>query len=614
MNRIDHSRKFAGVAILLFAACNAQMLVEEEPADEPWAGNAADCPTTPVEGTVCTVAEGQACALNVEDPSNAGYHNRALCGCFEASSSERRWYCYMGESGPGECPATEPSNGESCFGNYGASCAYPERTNCTCSESSGGWSCEEQGRDDLTAPPTSVPEGKAITALSDDERAEWCDWYTTTFNGPGYPEPADSVVELEGVHREHGLRLRRAVSVRRNGAARLERLLRSEPQAHVVRRAHRRAQRLPDHRHGQLLAVAARMRALSRTARLQRNHRRQPRWHVRRHGCGRYGHGRHGRQRAWRDDGRNQWRAERRSATLAASAFGKRSTDASRAYRIRAREGERARAWKRARVRKWARSTSRPLHSRESPCRPRSRTEGLNLSGRAKAVRAVRKEDTAAGVALRARRAVWPAARVLGVLRLDARAAAAVVRGRAGAGSAGLGATLAGVRACVELRADEHAGVVENPCSSRSRSRRRSCSPARLAGQHGRAIRERRDTHVSLELARGERAATEDTIGATIADAAAIRGARNQDGARGSNIHPVGTAFMNVALRAVAVTETPQEISACSGRSDATFAPCPGTGARPSRVSSSRFATGRRVEPAKRENYVSSSCAPILGT
>ena len=198
MNRIDHSRKFAGVAILLFAACNAQMLVEEEPADEPWAGNAADCPATPVEGTVCTVAEGQVCALDYEDMYNAGYRSRSLCGCFEASSSERRWYCYMGESGPGECPATEPSNGASCYGHYGTSCAYPERSYCTCSGEDGVWSCEEQGRDDLTAPPSSVPEGKAITALSDEERAEWCDWYTTTFNGPGYPEPADSVVDSRG--------------------------------------------------------------------------------------------------------------------------------------------------------------------------------------------------------------------------------------------------------------------------------------------------------------------------------------------------------------------------------------------------------------------------------
>jgi len=173
------------------------MLVEEEPADEPWTGNAADCPTIPVAGTVCSVAEGQVCTFDVESEVNEGHHERSLCGCFEASSSERRWYCYMGESSPWECPVEEPSNGESCVGHFGTSCNYPERTVCSCSEDTGGWSCVEDGRDNIPAPPT-VPVGTAVNALSDQQRADWCDWYTTVFNGPGYPEPTPAAIDANG--------------------------------------------------------------------------------------------------------------------------------------------------------------------------------------------------------------------------------------------------------------------------------------------------------------------------------------------------------------------------------------------------------------------------------
>lgn len=198
MNRIGHVRKFAGLCVLSLAACNARMIVEDDPAEEPWAGNAADCPVGLMGGTPCTVAEGQVCVQDIESTVNIGYHDRSLCGCFEASSTERRWFCYLGESAPWECPEAEPSNGERCFGHFGTSCTYPERTNCTCSERSGTWKCEEQGRTDLVAPPSSVPAETPISALSAEERAEWCDWYTTVFNGPGYPEPPAAAVDAMG--------------------------------------------------------------------------------------------------------------------------------------------------------------------------------------------------------------------------------------------------------------------------------------------------------------------------------------------------------------------------------------------------------------------------------
>jgi hypothetical protein len=195
----------ASAAVLVIAACNTRLLVEEGE-DEPWTGNDPSCPATLPPGGpgTCDVAEGLVCAFEFSDTSNPGYVTRQLCGCFEASSTERRWLCYMGESSPWDCPDEEPSSGDPCFGHFGKSCSYPERSYCTCAEDPGTWSCQEEGRDDLTPPPSTIPAGKAVNALTSEERAEWCDWYVTLFNGPGYPEPPPSAVDENGYTMNNG--------------------------------------------------------------------------------------------------------------------------------------------------------------------------------------------------------------------------------------------------------------------------------------------------------------------------------------------------------------------------------------------------------------------------
>ena len=200
MSHRSFKRVFATSAALLVVGCNGMLIVEDEPTGESerWLGNAPDCPAHFPGATPCDVAEGQICSFAEPDTSNAGYVNQALCGCFEASSSTREWYCYQGQSGPWECPVAEPLTGEPCFGNYGTECNYPERTLCTCTSGSGFWSCEELGRADLVAPPASVPADRPITELSDEERADFCDWLVTTYNGPGFPEPPSGEIDENG--------------------------------------------------------------------------------------------------------------------------------------------------------------------------------------------------------------------------------------------------------------------------------------------------------------------------------------------------------------------------------------------------------------------------------
>lgn len=200
MNHRSFKRAFATGTALFIVGCNGMLVVEDEPGTESerWLGNAPDCPEHFPDATACSVPEGQICSFSEPDPNNVGYTYQVLCGCFEASSSAREWYCYQGQYTTWECPAVEPLTGEPCFGSYGIECNYPERNVCKCSSSSGLWSCEELGRQNLIDPPPSVPPERPITELSDEERAAWCDWLMTTYNGPGFPEPSAGAIDENG--------------------------------------------------------------------------------------------------------------------------------------------------------------------------------------------------------------------------------------------------------------------------------------------------------------------------------------------------------------------------------------------------------------------------------
>jgi hypothetical protein len=152
-----------------------------------WTGNEDNCPSTaPLSGDLCDVAEGQSCSFADADPSNVGYTMQSLCGCWPASGGTLSWYCYSDQSGPWECPTAQPANGSDCFGNFGASCHYPERTYCSCGSES-GWSCVYEGRTNFPEFPPSLDANEPLAELTQEERVTFCAWYVSSRLGEGYP-------------------------------------------------------------------------------------------------------------------------------------------------------------------------------------------------------------------------------------------------------------------------------------------------------------------------------------------------------------------------------------------------------------------------------------------
>ncbi len=205
MKAISNRIRFVGVAALVIGACNGQLVIEDEPEEEPWTGNGPNCPAT-VPGDLPCDTEGEICAYQYPDTINQGHTTTQSCACWETSATEKSFYCYQSSGSIGECPEQEPSDEDSCFGSFGTECIYPERTRCSCSAATEAWSCEEEEGPDVTPPPESIPTDTPINAMSDSERAAWCGWFATAYNGPGFPEEAPSPVNDEGYTTNTGCR------------------------------------------------------------------------------------------------------------------------------------------------------------------------------------------------------------------------------------------------------------------------------------------------------------------------------------------------------------------------------------------------------------------------
>jgi hypothetical protein len=181
------------------------MLIENDSIDGGSTEDMPDCPTSFVsEGSACS-AEGQVCAF--DEPEFPDRFNRSLCGCWEASTTELRWHCFESISSSWQCPSEQPKNGADCFGHYGTECMYPERTLCTCAEETGVFSCVDAGRDNIGKPPPSVPDEQPIPALTDEQRADWCDWFVAARIGPGFPEPSPVPPDPDGYSTASGCEL-----------------------------------------------------------------------------------------------------------------------------------------------------------------------------------------------------------------------------------------------------------------------------------------------------------------------------------------------------------------------------------------------------------------------
>jgi len=202
MTKRSIHRKLAFTFIGMLGACNVRLLIDEGTPDEPWPGNAPDCPRSePGEATSCSVAEGQVCSFQ---QSSGNSVSRTLCGCWEASSTELMWHCYSRTGSSYECPNAQPADDDGCYGSYGVECEYPERTTCTCSSKTGSWNCVDVSPENLSVPPAGASTDQPINTLSDAQRASFCDWFATASIGPGYPEPPPASVDENGYTTSNG--------------------------------------------------------------------------------------------------------------------------------------------------------------------------------------------------------------------------------------------------------------------------------------------------------------------------------------------------------------------------------------------------------------------------
>jgi hypothetical protein len=164
------------------------------------AANADDCPTSmPDDQSPCDVAEGQYCTyLYALDPADPESTMAQSCGCWLANGGTTRWDCGSAQAAY-LCPDAEPQEGADCFGSLGVHCHYPPAELCDCAPTAPHadtmtWQCESTALDrGSAAGPAGLDPTTPVAALTDTQRAAWCDWYSDAWHGPGAPDVPDHV-------------------------------------------------------------------------------------------------------------------------------------------------------------------------------------------------------------------------------------------------------------------------------------------------------------------------------------------------------------------------------------------------------------------------------------
>jgi hypothetical protein len=156
-------------------------------------GSSEGCPEQQPATLEACVDESLVCGYRT--PSG----NYDECDCSEVKEGELGWNCVRNFLSFGRgCPTEKPKHGESCFGSFGSQCDYPERTTCSCSSEIQTWECQDGSVPDHLTHPESVEPEAPIDELTDEQRNDWCSWYTQAMTGPGFPPPADVPVDAEG--------------------------------------------------------------------------------------------------------------------------------------------------------------------------------------------------------------------------------------------------------------------------------------------------------------------------------------------------------------------------------------------------------------------------------
>ena len=176
----------------------------EPPPEEPGViqgGSSEGCPQEQPATLDACAEESLICGYRT--PSG----NYDECDCSEVTEGELGWNCIQADLSFGRgCPTEKPKHGESCFGSFGSQCDYPRRTSCSCSSEVQTWECVDRAAPDHLAHPGSVEPEIPIDELTDEQRDDWCSWYTQAALGPGFPPPADAPVDSEGYTTNTGCR------------------------------------------------------------------------------------------------------------------------------------------------------------------------------------------------------------------------------------------------------------------------------------------------------------------------------------------------------------------------------------------------------------------------
>lgn len=152
------------------------------------------CPMGPICPEAACETEGLTCRYFYESaPESASLEE---CYCIRTWNDHQIWSCYHGSTSADDCPREAPEHGSDCYGYFGVGCYYPPGLECSCSDSSETWDCPRPEPREVPDPPETLDPERLVGELSDEERATWCEWYSTIkWKGPGYPLVDDRPVE-----------------------------------------------------------------------------------------------------------------------------------------------------------------------------------------------------------------------------------------------------------------------------------------------------------------------------------------------------------------------------------------------------------------------------------
>ena len=157
-------------------------------------GSSEACPTGPQRPDGECDTDGLACLYRWESiPGQAEFQQ---CYCTRSFGGGQAWQCFNGTNDP-SCPSAKPADGSNCYGYLDLACFYPNDSECYCDASEQSWDCTAlYPAQEQPDPPEAVDPERVVAELTQEERENWCEWYSGLLaGGPGHAPIADRPVE-----------------------------------------------------------------------------------------------------------------------------------------------------------------------------------------------------------------------------------------------------------------------------------------------------------------------------------------------------------------------------------------------------------------------------------